>query len=192
MSYPPSIFLKTNEDLDSLFNLYLKQINPQGRIYLFIDEIQNVEGWERFANSYSQDYTAEYELFISGSNSKMLSGELATLLAGRYVEFAIYPFSYTEFLGITQKENNKVHYLEYMQSSGMPELYHLSQPEVQRNYISALKDTVLLRDIIQRQNIKDAKLLEDIFVYLVNNASNLISIRNITNYFKSSGRKDQL
>ena len=182
-------FLKTNEDLDSLFNLYLKQINPQGRIYLFIDEIQNVEGWERFANSYSQDYTAEYELFISGSNSKMLSGELATLLAGRYVEFAIYPFSYTEFLGITQKENNKVHYLEYMQSSGMPELYHLSQPEVQRNYISALKDTVLLRDIIQRQNIKDAKLLEDIFVYLVNNASNLISIRNITNYFKSSGRK---
>ena len=84
----------------------------------------------------------------------MLSGELATLLAGRYVEFAIYPFSYTEFLGITQKENNKVHYLEYMQSSGMPELYHLSQPEVQRNYISALKDTVLLRDIIQRQNIK--------------------------------------
>ena len=125
-------FLKTNEDLDSLFNLYLKQINPQGRIYLFIDEIQNVEGWERFANSYSQDYTAEYELFISGSNSKMLSGELATLLAGRYVEFAIYPFSYTEFLGITQKENNKVHYLEYMQSSGMPELYHLSQPEVQR------------------------------------------------------------
>ena len=71
----------------------------------------------------------------------------------------------------------------------MPELYHLSQPEVQRNYISALKDTVLLRDIIQRQNIKDAKLLEDIFVYLVNNASNLISIRNITNYFKSSGRK---
>ena len=127
-------FLKTNEDLDSLFNLYLKQINPQGRIYLFIDEIQNVEGWERFANSYSQDYTAEYELFISGSNSKMLSGELATLLAGRYVEFAIYPFSYTEFLGITQKENNKVHYLEYMQSSGMPELYHLSQPEVQRNY----------------------------------------------------------
>lgn len=85
-------FLKTSEDLDSLFNLYLKQINPQGRIYLFIDEIQNVEGWERFANSYSQDYTAEYELFISGSNSKMLSGELATLLAGRYVEFAIYHF----------------------------------------------------------------------------------------------------
>ena len=63
------------------------------------------------------------------------------------------------------------------------------RPEVQRNYISALKDTVLLRDIIQRQNIKGAKLLEDIFVYLVNNASNLISIRNITNYFKSSGRK---
>ena len=157
-------FLKTNEDLDSLFNLYLKQINPQGRIYLFIDEIQNVEGWERFANSYSQDYTAEYELFISGSNSKMLSGELATLLAGRYVEFAIYPFSYTEFLGITQKENNKVHYLEYMQSSGMPELYHLSQPEVQRNYISALKDTVL----VEKYQIKGKETIAGNCKYYIN------------------------
>lgn len=182
-------FLNTYEDLNALFNLYLKQVNPKGRIYLFIDEIQNVDGWERFVNSYSQDYTAEYELFISGSNSRMLSGELATLLAGRYVDFVIYPFSYTEYIGVTSKQNNKTSYLEYMQSSGMPELYHLSQQEVQRNYISALKDTVLLRDIIQRQTIKDAKLLEDIFVYLVNNASNLISIRNITNYFKSSGRK---
>lgn len=99
--------MKTNEDLDSLFNLYLKQINPQGRIYLFIDEIQNVEGWERFANSYSQDYTAEYELFISGSNSKMLSGELATLLAGRYVEFAIYPFHTQSFLESPKKKTTR-------------------------------------------------------------------------------------
>ncbi len=83
----------------------------------------------------------------------MLSGELATLLAGRYVDFVIYPFSYIEYIGVTSKQNNKTSYLEYMQNSGMPKLYHISQQEVQRNYISALNDTVLLRDIIQRQSI---------------------------------------
>ena len=71
----------------------------------------------------------------------------------------------------------------------MPELFMLPDYELKRNYMSAVKDTVLLRDIIQRHNIKDASLLEDIFVYLVNNASNLLSVRNISNYFKSSGRK---
>jgi uncharacterized protein len=71
----------------------------------------------------------------------------------------------------------------------MPELFNLSSFEVKRNYVSALKDTVLLRDIVQRYNIKDAKLLEDIFVYLINNASNILSIRNVTNYFVSNGRK---
>lgn len=76
-----------------------------------------------------------------------------------------------------------------MASGGLPELFALPEPELKRNYISAVKDTVLLRDIIQRYTIRDAKLLEDIFVYLVNNASNLLSIANITNFLKSSGRK---
>src|SRR5574344_1618425 len=71
----------------------------------------------------------------------------------------------------------------------MPEVFNLSSFEVKRNYVSALKDTVLLRDIVHRYNIKDAKLLEDIFVYLINNASNILSIRNVTNYFVSNGRK---
>lgn len=181
-------FLRTYKDLDELFKFYKKQVKPQGRIYLFIDEIQNIEGWEHLVNSYSQDYIDEYEVFISGSNSKMLSGELATLLSGRYVNFEILPLSYTEFLGITGEENSKSAYVNYLQSGGMPELFQLSQQEVKRNYISALKDTVLLRDIIQRYSIKDARLLEDVFVFLVNNASNLISVRNVVNYFKSKGR----
>ena len=182
-------FIKTYKDLDELFKLYKTELNPQGRIYLFIDEIQNIEGWEQIINSYSQDYIDEYEVFISGSNSKMLSGELATLLSGRYVSFEIFPLSFTEYIGITQKEQTKQSFVEYMSSGGLPELFMLSNQELKRNYISAVKDTVLLRDIIQRHSIKDARLLEDIFVYLVNNASNLISVRNISNYFKSSGRK---
>ncbi|MDR0681686.1 MAG: ATP-binding protein [Dysgonamonadaceae bacterium] len=182
-------FLQTYKDLDELFKLYKAQVKPQGRIYLFIDEVQNIDGWERIVNSYSQDYIDEYEVFISGSNSKMLSGELATLLSGRYVSFEIFPLSFSEYAGINQKEQTKQTYIDYMNSGGMPELFMLSDQELRRNYISAVKDTVLLRDIIQRYNIKDARLLEDIFVYLVNNASNLLSVRNISNYFKSSGRK---
>lgn len=182
-------FIQNYKDLDDLVKLYRKELNPQGRIYIFIDEVQNVREWERIVNSYSQDYIDEYEVFISGSNSKMLSGELATLLSGRYICFEIFPFSFTEYIGITDKRQSKQSYEEYMASGGLPELFILPEHELKRNYISAVKDTVLLRDIIQRYSIKDARLLEDIFVYLVNNASNLLSISNITNYFKSNGRK---
>ncbi|MFT4092097.1 MAG: AAA family ATPase, partial [Niabella sp.] len=103
-------FLKTYKDLDELIKSYKKELMPQGKIYIFIDEVQLIEEWEKTINSYSQDYADSYELFITGSNSKMLSGELATLLSGRYVSFEIFPFSYSEFLGITQQETGKQSY----------------------------------------------------------------------------------
>jgi len=182
-------FIKDYKDLEHLLNLYRKKLNPDGKIYLFIDEIQYIEGWEHFVNSHSQSFVDSCEIFISGSNSKMLSGELATLLSGRYVNFEILPFSFTEYIEITEKKYSKQSYIEYMDSGALPELFVLPNKETKRNYISAIKDTVLLRDIIQRHNIKDPKLLEDIFVYLVNNASNLVSIPNIINFFKSNNRK---
>jgi len=182
-------FLTNYKELDELIKLYKSELKPVGKVYIFIDEIQNIDGWEKVINSYSQDYTASYELFISGSNSKMISTELASLLSGRYINFAIFPFSYSEFLGITKSEQSKESYLQYMSSGGLPELFLLPNAETRRNYVSAIKDTVLLRDIIQRQNIREPKLLEDIFVYLINNASNLISVSNVFNYFKSLGRK---
>lgn len=182
-------FLKTYKDLDELIKLYKKELKPSGKVYIFIDEIQIIEGWEKVVNSYSQDFSESYELFISGSNSKMLSGELATLLSGRYVSFEVFPFSYTEYVGITEEEKGRQSYIAYMNSGGLPELFMLQKPELKRNYVSAIKDTVLLRDIIQRHNVRDAKLLEDIFVFLVNNASNLISITNIVKYFKGQGRR---
>ena len=182
-------FIETHEDLDMFISAYEKKFNPNGRIYIFIDEIQEIEGWEKTINSYSQDYSKEYELFISGSNSKMLSSELSTLLSGRYVEFKIFPFSYSEYCEVHNVIGSKQTYLEYMQTSGLPELVNLNGDETKRNYVSALKDTILLKDIIHRHQIKDVRLLEDIFVYLVNNASNLISITGITNWFKSKGRK---
>lgn len=182
-------FIGNYKDLGTLLNLYKDKLQPSGKVYLFIDEIQNVEGWEHFVNSHSQDYVDSYEIFISGSNSKMLSGELATLLSGRYVNFEILPFSFNEYVGITNATVSKQSYIDYMESGALPELFVLPNAETKRNYISAIKDTVLLRDIIQRHNIKDPKLLEDIFVYLVNNAANLVSITNIVNFFKSNKRK---
>ncbi len=183
-------FLKTHKDLEELVALYKSELRPQGRIYIFIDEVQLIEEWEKSVNSYSQDYTEEYELFISGSNSRMLSGELATLLSGRYVQFPIYPFSYQEYTEIRHLEQNRESYMGYMNTGGIPELFVLPEKqEVQRNYLSALKDTILLKDIIQRYSIRDPRLLEDLFAFLVGNASNLISISNIVNYFKSQGRK---
>ncbi|MCL2561187.1 MAG: ATP-binding protein [Rikenellaceae bacterium] len=182
-------FLKTYKDLDELVKSYRKELKPVGKVYIFIDEVQMIDGWETIVNSYSQDFVESYEIFISGSNSKMLSGELATLLSGRYVKFEIFPFSYSEYLGITQKESGRQSYTEYMNSGGLPELFMLQKQELKRNYVSALKDTVLLRNIIQRYNIRDPQLLEDIFVFLVNNASNFTSIANIVKYFKGLGRR---
>lgn len=119
----------------------------------------------------------------------MLSNELATFLSGRYVKFEIFPFSFKEYLGITERQKSKPTYIEYLESGGMPELFMLSNQETKRNYVSAIKDTVLLRDIIQRHNIREPRLLEEIFVYLVNNASNLISVSSIYKFYKGLGRK---
>jgi predicted AAA+ superfamily ATPase len=181
--------IKDYIDLDALIKSYQKYLKPKGKVYLFIDEIQNIQEWERIINSYSQNFAENYEVFISGSNSKMLSGELATLLSGRYINFEILPFSFTEYIGINEVENTKESYTNYLKSGGLPELLSLPNDETKQNYVSAVKDTVLLRDIIQRNAIKEPKLLEDLFVYLVNTASNLMSVNNITNYFKSKGRK---
>jgi predicted AAA+ superfamily ATPase len=181
--------IENYKDLDELIKHYKTNIQPEGKIYLFIDEIQNIHQWEKMVNSYAQNYVEDYELFISGSNSTMLSGELSTLISGRYINFEILPFSYGEYLGINQLEENKATYLNYLQSGGLPELYVLPDEETRSRYVASVKDTVLLRDIIQRHAIKEPKLLEDVFIYIVNTLSNLMSINNITNYFKSKGRK---
>lgn len=174
--------------LTELFERYRRELKPEGKVYIFIDEVQNIGEWERFANSYSQDFTHDYELFLTGSNSKMLSGELASLLSGRYVEIEVFPFSFAEFCGMAGKEENRQSYIEYMQQGGMPEMLKLTGDEVRRNYVMALKDTILLRDIIQRESIKDPRLLEDLFVYLVNNTSTLFSINSLMKFYKGKGR----
>ena len=181
--------IRTYQDLETLFQEYKKELDPEGKIYIFLDEVQEIEEWERFVNSYSQDCTAEYELFISGSNSKMLSSELGTLLSGRYVEFKIYPFSFNEYSSIRGLQKTQTNYIEYMKHGGLPELLKLSDEDARRQYVEGLKNTILLKDIIQRHKVRDTALLEDLFVYLVNNSSKLTSIQNLVNYLDSKRRK---
>lgn len=182
-------FIEDYKELENLYRTYRERLKPKGKVYLFFDEIQNVDGWEKFVNSHSQDFVEECELFISGSNSKMLSSELATLLSGRYVEFHIFPYSYSEYLQLMQQDSGRTSYLAYLQRGGLPELYNLPTVESQKQYVASVKDTILLRDIVKRKPIRDVRLLDDIFIYLVNNASTLLSIQNIINFFKSKNRK---
>jgi hypothetical protein len=181
--------IKTSTDLETLFNYYRQQFNLTGKIYLFLDEVQNIQNWETFANSYSQDFTADYELFVTGSNSNMLSGELASMLSGRYVEFEIFPFSIFEFAGIKNQAVNKEIFLEYMQTSGLPEMFNFEELELHRHYTESLRNTIVLRDIVGRHNIKDLSLLEDVFKFLSVNIGNLTSFSSIVNYFKSKQKK---
>ena len=182
-------FVRTYQDLEDLFREYRRQLSPEGKIYIFLDEVQEIKEWERFVNSYSQDCAAQYELFISGSNSRMLSSELGTLLSGRYIEFKIYPFSFDEYASYKGLEKNSLDFVQYMKEGGLPELLKLSGDEARMQYVEGLKNTILLRDVIQRHNVRDSVLLEDLFTYLVNNASKLTSIQNLVNYLASKRRK---
>ncbi len=181
--------INSYKQLEHLFKHYQNVIQPEGKVYVFIDEIQNIENWELFVNSYSQDFTNTYELFISGSNSTLLSGELASHLSGRYIEFEILPFDFNEYLGINNLTENRENFINYLKTGGLPELYHINSEEVQRHYIDSLKSTIILRDIAARHKIKDLTLLEDIFSFLCANIGNMTSFSSIVNYFKSKQRK---
>ncbi len=187
--YMELITLRNAVELEELYRTYRNELKPQGKVYIFIDEIQYIDEWERFVNSHSQDFAEQCELFVSGSNSNLLSGELATMLSGRYIEFEVFPFSYVEYCGITEQSLDRTTYIKYLNSGALPELFSLPNDEMKRNYVSAIKNTVMLRDIVARYKVKDVKLLDDLFVYLANNTSNIISVTNIINYFASKKRK---
>lgn len=179
----------TYRELEEILETYRTKIHPVGKVYIFVEEIQNVEGWENFVHVHSQDWVDSCELFISGSNLEMLSGNAESLLAGHYVSFEIFPFSYIEYIGFEKEEVGRHSYLQYMDRGALPQLYVPSDDEYKRNYVSSIKDTVLLRDIIQRYRIKDSRVLEDVFIYLASHTSELVSITNLVHFFKEKERK---
>ena len=162
------------------------------KIYLFFDEIQELTGWETMINSCMIDFDAD--IYITGSNAKLLSGELATYLGGRYVEFKIYPFSFREVLDIireTGDEPNPVNVFQmYLLRGGMPFIYQFPMDEKSAmQYLEDIYDSIILKDIVDRYNIRDIELLKKLIQYFVANIGNSFSATNITKYLKSELRK---
>ena len=164
----------------------------QGKIYLFFDEIQEVEEWEKCINSLR--VSLDCDIYISGSNAKLLSGELATYLAGRYVEFVIYPFSFAEFISIYKKEMSdemlRTYFQTYLTFGGMPYLSNIRyEEEPTRQYLTDIFNSVLLKDIIKRNKIRDIDLLERIITYIIANVGSTFSANSIAKFFKNEQRK---
>jgi len=168
------------------------QKNADGKIYLFFDEIQEVEGWEKCINSCRVDF--DCDIYITGSNAKLLSGELATYLAGRYVEFVIYPFSFAEFLEMSRLKNPQIDksacFTSFLKTGGMPFLSNfLGDDSAKNQYLMDIYNSVVLKDVVKRNNIRDVDTLERIVAYAFSNIGHIFSATSLSKYFKSENRK---
>ncbi|MDR2532631.1 MAG: ATP-binding protein [Oscillospiraceae bacterium] len=191
ISSPNTIFLNF-EDLGNqhlceykAFHDYVcgKIGNSKERFHLFFDEIQEVEGWEKAINSLRVKFSAD--IYITGSNSRLLSGELATYIAGRYVSFVVYPFSFREFKTVSVDYT----FDEYIQYGGMPFLSSVDfEPAISKNYLQDVFNSVMLKDIVKRNNIRDVDLLERIISYALANVGKSFSATSISKFFKAEKR----
>lgn len=162
-----------------------------GRAYLFLDEIQEVAEFEKCVNSLRVN--SDVDIYITGSNAKMLSGEYATLLSGRYVEFSIYPFSFAEYIEINEsfgkKQSVNAYFNEYVKYGGLPFLAATPLDEAAKmQYLKDIYASVVIKDIVKRNNLRDVDLLERIVAYAVANIGHTFSANSIASYLKSERR----
>ena len=180
---------------DKLHEYILKKASEiKKKCYIFLDEIQEVKDWEKCINSLRVNEEYDFDIYITGSNAKLLSGELSTYLAGRYVEFVIYPFSFKEFLdtlkSIQQNVSIREAFQKYIKFGGMPFLYNLAfEEEPSLQYLNDIYSSIILKDITQRNKIRDTDLLERVINYLIMNVGNIFSATSISKFFKSENRK---
>ena len=163
-----------------------------GKVYLFFDEIQEVDGWEKCINSFRVEF--DCDIYITGSNAKLLSGELATYLGGRYVEFVIYPFSFAEFLALYRtvypETSPAQGFQAYLLRGGMPYLANLRFEEAPcRQYLTDVFNSVQLKDIVKRNKIRDVDLLERIIAYVMANVGTTFSATAISKFLKNEHRR---
>lgn len=172
--------LQANTQLDAYVAAFMK--NKAEKIYFFFDEIQNVDQWEKSINSYRVTY--DCDIYITGSNSRLLSSEFATHIAGRYVSFVLYPFSFSEF------KHTGHGFESYLQFGGMPFLNQLGyKPDTSLVYLNDVYNSVILKDIVARHQIRDVDLLSRLIHYVTLNNGKVFSARSIEKYFKSVNRK---
>ena len=171
-----------------LYEYVKERRENEERYYLFFDEIQMVKEFERVINSFRA--TWDVSIFITGSNSRLLSGELATYLSGRYVSFQIMPFSFQENCIIKQIEKPAEEDLtEYLKWGGMPQRYAMNTEEEMATMLKDLYNSIVLKDIVQRAGAKDVDLLNRIIEYLMQTPSQTFSAKGILKYFESVNRK---
>ncbi len=166
----------------------------KGRLYVLLDEVQEVDGWERAINSIRADI--DCDIYVTGSNAKLLSGELATLLAGRYVEIRVYPLDFEEYLAFAAenageaKLSKQEQFANFLRFGGLPGIHQMKWDEERvMQYLRDIYNSVLLKDVIARNKIRDTALLESIVLYLMDNIGNTFSAKTISDFLKSQGRK---
>lgn len=187
------------QDPDSLYTYVLeKSSEAGGRLYLFLDEIQEVEGWEKVINSLTVDI--DCDIYLTGSNSNLLSGELATYIAGRYVHFTVYPFTFSEIkqyhaeshaftkgfpLGF--KSSDETLFEEYLRYGGLPQRLLFDGEEPIRAYLDDVFNTIVMKDVIARNKISDIDLLQRLTAFLLDNVGNTFSANSIAKKLKAEG-----
>lgn len=178
--------IRNNIDLENYVNRISQDL--EGKIYLLFDEIQEIESWEKSINSFLIDY--DCDIYITGSNSKLLSGELATYLTGRYIEIKIYPFSFMEFFEYKLDTSDEKFidkdalFNDYLNHGGMPFTLQLDEEEDVYQYLLDTYNSILYKDLLKRYPINNPDLIERLLEYLMSNVGNILSANNITNYLK--------
>ncbi len=166
---------------------YVEERIKKGKMYLLLDEVQNVEAWEKAINSFKVDF--DIDIYITGSNAYLLSSELSTLLSGRYIEIKMYPLSFKEYLLFNNYDNNNLldKFNEYLKYGGLPAITLIKDNnELVLSYLNDIYNTIVKKDIIDRNKIKDTALLENIIKYLASNIGSPISSTKISDYLNSN------
>jgi len=169
-------------------------VNTKGQCYLLIDEVQEISSWEKAVTSFLADNVAD--IIITGSNAHLLSSELATLLTGRYVTIPVYPLTFSEFLTFRGKDTaiNRAERMDellvYMKYGGLPGIHHFDEnPDVLNEYLSSVMNSILLRDVVMRNAVRDPALLEKICRFVFDNCGNITTAKGIADYARSQKLK---
>lgn len=182
--------IKNYQHLHQYITRYQKKGND--KYYIFIDEVQEVEGWEKTINSLLAE--ERNDLYITGSNARLLSSELASLLSGRYVEFKMHTLVFSEFDTLRKQKGSEntlnQEFDLFLKFGGFPGIHHMELDDtVVRQYLQSIYNSVLLKDVIVRNSIRDAAMLDVISKYLIDNTGNITSAKSISDYMKSQKRK---
>ena len=182
--------VRSLENVVAAVNAVQKKVKRK-KIYLFLDEIQELSGWEKLVNSILVDFNAD--VYITGSNAKLLSGELSTYLAGRYVEIKMYPFGFKESYEALCKLKRKMipekAFEFYIETGGFPFLYNFDLNEAQRKqYLDDIFNSIILKDITDRYKVRDISLLRMLIAYFIENIGNTFSAQNLVKFLKNEKR----